>query len=57
MQLTLKMHNITIEIKTETDDITIDEMFDYFSSALIGCSFAPIQIQNYITDKAQEYDN
>lgn len=57
MQLTLKMHNTTIEIKTETDDLTIDEMFEYFSSALIGCSFTPIQIQNYITDKAQEYDN
>lgn len=54
MELKLKIHDTEISIKTEHDDITIDEMYQYFESILLGATFQPVQIENYILDKADE---
>lgn len=54
MELKLKIHDSELSIKTEHDDFTIDEMYHYFESLLIGATFQPVQIQNYILDKADE---
>lgn len=54
MELKLKIHNVELSIKTDHDDITIDEMYQYFESILIGATYMPVQIENYILDKADE---
>lgn len=56
MELTLKMHDYEMSIKTESDDITISEMFDSFGALLIAASFSQTQIDNYIIDKAAELE-
>ena len=55
MELTLKMHDTTFTIIKRYDDITIQEMYEYFNSMLIAASFPVESIKNYIIDKANEY--
>jgi len=54
MELSLKMHETRMTIEQQYDDITIDEMFNYFNSLLISATFSQTQIDNYIIDKANE---
>lgn len=56
MELTLKMHDVTISIKRDSDELTIQEMYELFNAALIGVSFLPVQIDNYIIERAEELD-
>jgi hypothetical protein len=56
MELLLKLHDVTISIKRDTDELTIQEMYELFNAALIGVSFLPEQIDNYITQRAEELD-
>jgi hypothetical protein len=54
MELSLKMHETRMTIEQQYDDITIDEMFNYFNSLLISATFSQTQIDYYIIDKAEE---
>jgi hypothetical protein len=54
MELSLKMHETRMTIEQQYDDITIDEMFNYFNSLLISATFSQTQIDNYIIEKAEE---
>jgi coproporphyrinogen III oxidase-like Fe-S oxidoreductase len=54
MELKLKIHETEFSIKTEHDDFTIEEMYQFYESLLIGATFQPVQIENYIKDKADE---
>lgn len=56
MELSIKMHDTTITIIRDNDDITLTEMFEHFNAMLIGCTFTKQQIENYIIDKATEIE-
>ena len=56
MELSLKLHDVTISIKRDTDELTIQEMYELFNSALIGVSFLPEHIDNYIIERAEELE-
>lgn len=52
--MTLKMHDITAAIKTDNDDLTIHEIFEYFESLLLANSFPAELIKKYYTEKIEE---
>jgi hypothetical protein len=54
MEITIKHYDTIVTIKKEHDDLNIDETFDMIKSALIGISWLPSQIDNYIIEKAEE---
>jgi hypothetical protein len=56
MELTIKMHETTISISTDNDEMTLTEIYDHFNAMLIGCTFTQKQIDNYIVDKAIEIE-
>lgn len=56
MELSLKLHDVTISIKRDTEELTIQEMYELFNAALIGVSFLQEQIDNYIVERAEELE-
>jgi hypothetical protein len=56
MEMKIKMHDVTISISNDYDDVTLTELYDYFNSMLIGCTFTKQQIDNYIIQKASELE-
>jgi hypothetical protein len=54
MEITFKHYDTIVTIKREQDDLNLDETFDMIKSALIGISWLPSQIDDYIIEKAEE---
>jgi hypothetical protein len=54
MEITFKHYDTIVTIKKEQDDLNLDEIFDMIKSALIGISWLPSQIDDYIIEKAEE---
>jgi len=54
MEITFKHYDTIVTIKKEQDDLSLDETFDMIKSALIGISWLPSQIDDYIIEKAEE---
>lgn len=51
--LSITSHNVTTTVSFE-HDVTVSEMFDAFTTAMIGVSYTPDQIKNHILDVAYE---
>lgn len=56
MQIKLESHGITVTVSSQYNDVTISEWFEAFRTCLIGISFVPEQIDNYIIEKANELE-
>ena len=54
MEIIIKNYDTIVTIKREQDDLNIDETFDMIKAALIGISWLPSQIDNYIIEKAEQ---
>ena len=52
--LSILSHGITATIDFDNKDVTVGEMFDAFTTAMIGVSYTPDQIKNHILDVAYE---
>ena len=52
--LSILSHGITATIDFDNKDVTVSEMFDAFTTAMIGVSYTPDQIKNHILDVAYE---
>jgi hypothetical protein len=57
MEIIFKCYDTILTINKEQDDLNLDEIFDMIKSALIGISWMPTQIDNYIIEKAEELKN
>jgi len=47
MKLTYKSYEETVTLETEHDDITMDELFQYFKQLSLGIGFASETVSNY----------
>ena len=54
MELSIKHYETTITIKTEHEDLNIEEMFKIINTALIGISWNQSTIDEYIIERAKE---
>jgi hypothetical protein len=54
MELTLKMYDTEISVKTKFDDVGIDNMFQHFEALLIGATFHKETIEQYYVERAEE---
>jgi len=54
MEIIIKNYDTIVTIKREQDDLNLDETFDMIRAALIGISWLPSQIDDYIIEKAEE---
>lgn len=51
--LSITSHGVTTSISFD-HDVTVSEMFDAFTTAMIGVSYTPDQIKNHILEVADE---
>jgi len=56
MKIQLQIHETTISVERDTDDLTIDDMFEAFNTLLIGATFHPDTIKEWILRKSNEYE-
>jgi len=54
MELSIKHYETTITIKTEHEDLNIEEVFKIINTALIGISWNQSTIDEYIIERAKE---
>ena len=54
MEIILKNHDIEISIKNQNYDLSLEEYFAMFNTALIGVSWQQSQIDNFILEKSEE---
>ena len=54
MELSIKHYETTITIKTEHEDLNIEEVFKIINTALIGISWNHSTIDEYIIERAKE---
>jgi len=54
MKIQLHIHETTISVERESDDLTIDDMFQDFKTLLIGASFEQETINDWILEKSQQ---
>lgn len=56
MKIQLHIHKTTISVERDTDDLTIDDMFEAFQTLLIGATFHPDTIKEWILRKSIELE-
>jgi hypothetical protein len=54
MKIQLHIHETTISVERESDDLNIDDMFQVFKTLLIGASFEQETINDWILEKSQQ---
>lgn len=55
-EIIIKSYDLTVSVKKEADDTDIHEMFEMFTSALVGVTFPVEVIENGILEMAEEIE-
>jgi hypothetical protein len=53
MKIQVECHGTTITIEKKYDDVCISDWFDFFRTCMIGISFIPSQIDEFIKEEAE----